>query len=137
MHVYIRRGPRSFHLENGINEAHHVITQHLDKTETNRKDGCCTGQSEPLRNMFMVDFNTQIQRLGDLLAVLLCCEAAHAAKFRYKRGPQAVFRGIGGFVISAPMCIVFRGAGAQLPACVMKPFLLALIYSSGSGNPLL
>lgn len=38
MHVYIRRGQQSFHLENGINGAHHIISapQLLDKIETDK-----------------------------------------------------------------------------------------------------
>lgn len=34
MRVYIRRGPQSFHLENGINKStsHHISPQSLDKT---------------------------------------------------------------------------------------------------------
>lgn len=32
MHVYIGRCPQSFHLENGINRAHHISAESLDKT---------------------------------------------------------------------------------------------------------
>lgn len=46
MHVYIRRGPQSFHLENGINGATHLISPHLlDKTcQTDTDKNMATSQ---------------------------------------------------------------------------------------------